>query len=289
MSAVSDPARSKRWLAVLLSLLAAGLGHVYAGRPLRALLIAIAVQGVAVLASFLAAATGVVWLAVAAAPLVVVLVAVDAARTASRPRSRWFTRRALVGACTGFLLASFALGFAGDWARERWGARPFRSPSGAMSPTLLIGDHYYVDPGAFRERDPQRGEVVVFAVAKHGPRAHPAGSTFVDDLGRALDVYSQRIDARTWKIADDPGVEVPDPEPFIVPQGRYYVLGDNRDHSKDSRYWGTVARTDLIGPVTRVYWSWDFKGSWNLLLNPLAWWELLTTRTRWERIGLTVQ
>lgn len=161
-------AQSKRWLAAVLSLLTPGLGQVYAGRPLRALLIAVSIEVLALLAAAFAATAParIVWLGVAAAPLVVVLVAVDAARIASRPRTRFLTRRTVVLACAGFLFASITLGFGGDWARQRWGARPFRSPSGAMFPTLLIGDHFYVDPYTFRRRDPQHGEVVVFEVAK---------------------------------------------------------------------------------------------------------------------------
>ena len=119
-------AQSKRWLAVVLSLLTAGLGHVYAGRPVRALALAVSIEVLAVLAAALAATAParIVSLGVAAAPLVVVLIALDAARIASRPRTRFLTRRAVVLACGGFLVASTAVGFGGDWARQRWGARP---------------------------------------------------------------------------------------------------------------------------------------------------------------------
>jgi signal peptidase I len=200
-----------------------------------------------------------------------------------------------------------------------------------MFPTLLIGDHFYVDPHRFRGREPERGDVVVVEVAKDGPRTYPAdprpdllrelfvkrilglpgdpiafrdgaavvngemietrplGATFVDERGGRLDVYEQRVGSRTCKILDDPARDLPDPGPITVPEGWYYVLGDNRDHSKHSRVWGTVARNDMLGPVAQIYWSWDFNGTWAELLDPRAWWDLLSKKTRWERVGLTVQ
>jgi signal peptidase I len=60
------------------------------------------------------------------------------------------------------------------------------------------------------------------------------------------------------------------------------MLGDNRDHSKDSRVWGTVHRDDMVGKVTTIYWSWDFNGSWLEVLNPMTW---FTVEKRWDRIG----
>jgi hypothetical protein len=81
----------------------------------------------------------------------------------------------------------------------------------------------------------------------------------------------------------------PQQAPFRVPAGRYFMMGDNRDWSNDSRRWGTVALADLKGPAFVLYWSWDWNGGWASLLNPLTWWDLVTTRTRWDRIGDTIR
>ncbi len=216
---------------------------------------------------------------------------------------------------------------------------PYRIPSGSMFPTLLIGDHLFVNkfvygikipftdvrlPGL---REPERGDVVVFTVAKRGPQTFPADhrpdlpreefvkrivglpgdrievradvvfvngdpivprpldEIFYDDLGRALEMSEVSFGERSFRILDDPQVEFPTPDPIVVEPGRYLMLGDNRDHSKDSRIWGTVREAELKGPAFVVYWSWDFNGTWSQLLNPFTWWDLLTRRMRWDRIG----
>jgi signal peptidase I len=220
---------------------------------------------------------------------------------------------------------------------------PFRIPSGSMLPTLLIGDHLFVNkfiygikiplmdyrlPGL---RGPERGDVVVFTVAKDGPETFPADQrqdlpreefvkriiglpgdrivirnsvvsvngeiidtrrleeTFEDERGQKLEVLEVRTDARTFRILEDARVSFPDPTPRTVPPGRYFMLGDNRDHSKDSRIWGTVRLAEIKGPAYRLYWSWDFNGTWAELLNPVTWFDLLTRKMRWERIGDRIQ
>lgn len=220
---------------------------------------------------------------------------------------------------------------------------PFRIPSSSMLPTLLIGDHLFVNKlsyGAripFTEihlpslRDPQRGDVVVFDVARNGSGIAPAdrrpdlprdtfikrivgmpGDTvevrggvlslngvqvpskpldekFVDENGRSLDVYDEvlgGVEHRTLDIPHAPGLEL---RPFVVEPGRYLMMGDNRDNSRDSREWGTVRRDEMRGPAMFRYWSWDSEGyGWLSLLNPLTWWDLLVHRMRWDRIGTSV-
>ena len=201
---------------------------------------------------------------------------------------------------------------------------PYRIPSGSMLPTLLVGDHLFVNkfiygvklpfsdwrsPGL---REPERGDVVVFTVAQQGQQTFPAdlrpdlpreefvkriiglpgdridfrsgrvfvngepiepralGETFVDDAGNPLDVSEVTLGDHSFQILDDPHVAFPSPvETVTVEPGRYFMLGDNRDHSKDSRFWGSVRLAEIKGPAFILYWSWDFNGSWAELLNPL--------------------
>ncbi len=216
---------------------------------------------------------------------------------------------------------------------------PFRIPSGSMLPTLLIGDHLFVNkflygpqipftdqrlPGI---RDPERGDIIVFTVARQGARIHPAdrrpelpreefvkrivalpgdvvevrpeglfvngervpaeptGETFADEAGRALRVLEEHLGDRRHQILDDPDRSGILRSPVRVEPGRYFVMGDNRDHSNDSRVWGTVALEDIKGPAFVIYWSWNYNGGWLELLNPVTWLRLLTRETRWGRIG----
>jgi signal peptidase I len=178
-------------------------------------------------------------------------------------------------------------------------------------------------------REPERGEVVVFTVAKRGGDTHPAdlrpelpreeyvkriiglpgdriefqydkvfvngeeivtrplAETFTDDSGRDMMQNQVTLDGHEFRILDDPIVKPSAPRPpvMVVQQGRYLMLGDNRDHSLDSRRWGTVRKAEIKGPAFILYWSWDFNGSWGKLLNPVNWWDLLTGKMRWDRIG----
>ena len=221
---------------------------------------------------------------------------------------------------------------------------PYRIPSGSMLPTLLIGDHLFVNkfvygikvpftdarlPGL---REPRRGDVVVFDVARdshggiypaderpdlpsdrfvkrivalpgdtvevraselwiNGERvlAEQTRETFRDETGRLLRVGREQLDGRLHSILDDPQRTGPERRALTVPEGRYFTMGDNRDYSNDSRVWGTVRLTEMKGPAFVLYWSWDWNGPWTELLSPVTWWELLTDRMRWERIGQRIR
>lgn len=216
---------------------------------------------------------------------------------------------------------------------------PFRIPSGSMFPTLLIGDHLFVNKFIYGVklpltsyrlpalRKPVRGDVIVFTVARDGSAIYPVherpdlpreefvkrivgvpgdtievrfdtlyvngrpvdtldtGEFFTDDMGRKLRMKEERVNGHQYTILDNPQGRGLQQEPIVVAPGSYFVMGDNRDHSNDSRAWGMVELPEIKGPAFVLYWSWDFNGGWIRLANPLTWWDLLTTRTRWSRIG----
>lgn len=130
-----------------------------------------------------------------------------------------------------------------------------------------------------------------------------ADEGFVDPRGRELVVLEEEVERCTYHVLDDPERRSFDLAPTRVEEGRYFMMGDNRDDSHDSRFFGTVRLQEILGSAGLIYWSWDYAGPWgpgcllppdasclaDSLLNPLTWWRNLTERTRWARIGDSVR
>jgi len=157
----------------------------------------------------------------------------------------------------------------------------FKIPSGSMIPTLLIGDHILVakfiygteipftDKKILVFREPQKGDIIVFKYPKDPSRDFikrviAVGGDVVEGRnknvfvnGRALkEPYIQHTDNDTRPV----GMDVRDNfGPVYVPQGKIFVMGDNRDQSYDSRYWGFVDLGEVKGKAFIIYWSWDGK------------------------------
>lgn len=167
----------------------------------------------------------------------------------------------------------------------------FKIPSGSMEPTLEIGDHILVNKfifgikipltsvNLFPWEKPQRGDVIVFIYPLEPDK---------DFIKRVIGVPGDTVRIVNRKLYIN-GVEVPDPHavykedvvlpgeaqkrdnfgPVTVPKEALFVLGDNRDRSLDSRFWGFVPLGDVKGKAFIIYWSWD----------------RLNTTVRWNRIG----
>jgi signal peptidase I len=170
---------------------------------------------------------------------------------------------------------TIALAIAFVLAFEAEVAKPYRIPSASMEPTLhcarpangchaRFSDRVLVLRLAYRFRDPARGDVVVFkppalADARCG---QTEGGAFVKRIvGLPGEVVSERdgrvfVDGRPLR---EPYVPAPERDATTatwarVPRAHYFVMGDNRRDSCDSRVWGAVPRGNLIGPVVMTYW-----------------------------------
>ena len=158
-------------------------------------------------------------------------------------------------------------------AIKAWIVNPYRIPSSSMEPTLhcarpesgcLAGysDRVLANRFIYHFRDPHRGDIVVFNTPEAAFQACGAGGTFVKRIiGLPGDTVSERNGTVliNGKPLDEPYVPANErddrTEKFkAVPAGHYFMMGDNRAQSCDSRAWGTVPRSDLIGPVFAVYW-----------------------------------
>ena len=152
-------------------------------------------------------------------------------------------------------------------------ANPYRIPSSSMEPTLhcaqpapgcsaRFSDRVLANRFIYRFRDPRRGEIVVFRAPGEAERRCQGGGIYVK---RLIGLPGESIAERDGVVYVDGR---PLREPYVapadrdsrtadfgrVPPGRYFFMGDNRSSSCDSRVWGTVPRSDLIGPVFATYW-----------------------------------
>jgi signal peptidase I len=152
-------------------------------------------------------------------------------------------------------------------------ANPYRIPSASMEPTLQcarpttgcdgsFSDRVIANRLAYRFHDPRRGDIVVFTAPARAAQRCTEGGTFVKRIiGLPGEVVSERlgyvyINGRPLK---EPYVDSRRRDSITrtwprVPQGEYFMMGDNRSASCDSRLWGTVPRKNLIGPVLLTYW-----------------------------------
>jgi len=174
----------------------------------------------------------------------------------------------------------------------------FKIPTGSMEPNLLVGDHLIVNKMAFApaiaaaegalvpRRDLERGDVVVFKYPQEPDR---------DFIKRVIGLPGDRVEMRRKKVhingtpIDEPYASFLEPPstagpvrqddlreeygPVTVPAGQYFMMGDNRDNSEDSRYWGFMPASYVKGQALFIYFSIGDAGNfltsirWNRLLD----------------------
>jgi signal peptidase I len=176
-------------------------------------------------------------------------------------------------------------------------AQPFVIPTSSMEGTLMTGDHVIVDRLAYSPHDPattkilpysdvKRGDIIVFrwpvdiretyvkrVIGVPGDRIRIQAKNVYRNGVKLVEPYTQHIDPRRIPYRDDfPSALVPsevyprgrqmlqadvhDGE-LVVPAGAYFAMGDNRDNSSDSRFWGMVPRENITGKPLLIYWSFE--------------------------------
>jgi signal peptidase I len=162
-------------------------------------------------------------------------------------------------------------------AIKAWVVNPYRIPSSSMEPTLhcarpangceaRFSDRVLANRFIYHFREPRRGEIVVFETPPAARARCGAGGTFVK---RLIGLPGERLELRTeggfsfvyidGKKLAEPYIrqgrrDAGGPETFTIPEGQFFMMGDNRSQSCDSREWGTVPRANLIGKVFATYW-----------------------------------
>ena len=198
-----------------------------------------------------------------------------------------------------------------------WVVQAFKIPTGSMENNLLIGDHLLVNKFIFGPtplaigrhtlpvRPIRRGDIVVFKYPEEPDR---------DFIKRVIGLPGETVELRAKKVyingqpIDEPYVHFLTPPsselqevtssdvrerfgPVTVPPDHYFVMGDNRDNSQDSRYWGFLPRNYIKGKALLIYWS--YESGREDYLDEGYWAELkqlggvvihFFTRTRWERL-----
>ena len=168
----------------------------------------------------------------------------------------------------------------------------FKIPSGSMESTLLIGDHILVSKFSYGthipneipflniklfddivlfSKVPQRGDIIVFKFPKDERR---------DFIKRVIGLPGDFLEVRRQKIyinkklfedtharhtdpaSNDSFVPRDDFGPVLVPEGYVFVMGDNRENSQDSRYWGFLNVKKIRGKALMIYWSWNRIENW---------------------------
>ena len=161
-------------------------------------------------------------------------------------------------------------------------------PSGSMEKTLLIGDHLIMSRIGYDAgipftnwhvplwRNPKRQQVIIFK-----PPFAPDTPDYVKRViglpGDAIDIHDGSVWVNGQRLVEKYTTGPTEPYelkvPFRVPADRYFVMGDNRDRSYDSRFWGFVNMDDVRGKAFLIYWSWDGGDRW----------------VRWERLASLIR
>ena len=194
---------------------------------------------------------------------------VEQPKTQKKSQLRDWTEALIVAAVLALIIRTFVV-------------QAFKIPSGSMEDTLLIGDHLLVNKFIYGTqlpfsddpflvvREPERGDIVVFEFPEDKDKSYFDRRDFIKRVvglpGDTVEVRNKNVFINgeryiTPEAVYKDGNLIAGPRdnmpPITVPEGSYFVMGDNRDRSYDSRFWRFVDRSAIKGLAFIKYWSWD--------------------------------
>jgi signal peptidase I len=159
----------------------------------------------------------------------------------------------------------------------------YKIPSGAMNPTILQGDYIVAKKGIFADLDSiKRGDIVIFPFPMDPSkdfikRVIGLGGDLLEIKEKEVYINGESL-IEPYKIHLDDNIISAERQPrdnygpVKIPDDSLFVMGDNRDQSNDSRYWGVIKKASIKGKASSTYWSWDHTDH----------------RIRWNRIGIVL-
>lgn len=283
MSVLDKP--RKPWVSGVLTVFTIGLGHFYAGEAKKGLQLYFFGQGllflfVLPLIYLYPKVIGLI-LSVLFGFLFLLYCIVDAVKFSKKKRisyqlkkyNRWY----IYLACLVF--ASFIMQPLVGASIKMFLVQAYRIPAGSLEPTILAGDQVFAKTFFAVKAGINRGDIIIFPFPEDTSkdfikRVVAMGGEIIEIINKEVFINGDLFQ-EPYVIHTDPNIIPKDSMPrdnfgpVTVPEDAVFVMGDNRDNSYDSRFWGFVKKSDVAGKAQSVYWSWDRENR----------------KVRWHRIG----
>ncbi|MGA1871468.1 MAG: signal peptidase I [bacterium] len=244
------------WLAVFLSLILPGLGHIYIKRWFLGIVFVVST----IILSIIIDATSLYLFFGTIFSLCVCCHAYIVTPVRKEISKNIILLLAIIFFASAFMGKYFAIIIKNNIVQA------FKIPSGAMLDTLNIGDHLLANKFIYSIREPQRGDIIVFKFP--GDKKKDYIKRLIGMPGDKLEIRNQHVYINDvlldepYAVHKDIRKNIPQRDnfgPIIIPMNAYFMMGDNRDRSSDSRFWGLLKRELIEGKAYKIYWP---SGRW---------------------------
>jgi signal peptidase I len=264
---MENPNRRKPLVALLLSIVTPGLGQMYNGQMKRGIILYLGAFFLPIIffstGSFFNFYIMLLCMAILLAFLLFVWSdaftgAVKSKEITLKPYNKWYLYLLII------LITSFVIQPSLGSSIKNNIASSYKIPSSGMDPALLVGDYLLANMKIYKNEKPKRGDIVIFEFPKDPSKDFIKRVIGLE--GEKVEIVGDRIYINEKEIEDpwrhfenkDKNTNMQTSEnfgPVLVPKDSFFVLGDNRDNSQDSRYWGFVNTKKIKGKALYIYWA----------------------------------